>query len=523
MQLLNISKTEFQELVESSEKPLIVQFYAKINTSVTPLEVYTTLKDSYSYLLESVEKEERHARFSFVGSNPEAIVTIKDRELTLEYPEYTSLINYIYNSIKKVCNIPEINKNEVLFSGTIKDNYDVLDALRAAVPKVYFKSTVDFGRQVFLGGAIGYNAYDIVYDCWLDIEKKYSSDTPDIQFALMTKTIIFDHFREDVYIVLTPFISLDTDLDTIYTTAESDAKELITLIKKAKHKQNKTTVKPNTSLRTHHSIPHTPNMSKEEYENAVKIAKKHIFDGDIFQVVPSRRYEFAINKSPLELYKKLREVNPSPYMYLFEFGDLSIVGASPETLLTVHNRKVITNPIAGTCPRGATPDEDEKFAKKMLNDEKECAEHVMLVDLGRNDIRMVSKPGTVKVEDYMSVLKYSHVQHIESTVSGILRDECDCYDATRAIFPAGTLSGAPKIRAMEIIDALEKSARGIYGGGVGYYSWNGDADFAIVIRTVIIKGNKAYVQAGAGIVADSDPSREYYETEKKMAAMIKAL
>ncbi|MFQ6072637.1 MAG: anthranilate synthase component I family protein, partial [Methanosarcinales archaeon] len=306
------------------------------------------------------------------------------------------------------------------------------------------------------------------------------------------------------------------------TTAESDAKELITLIKKAKPKQNKTTVKPN-HMPTQNTSPLTPNMSKEEYENAVKIAKKHIFDGDIFQVVPSRRYEFAINKSPLELYKKLREVNPSPYMYLFEFRDLSIVGASPETLLTVHNRKVITNPIAGTCPRGATPDEDEKFAKKMLNDEKECAEHVMLVDLGRNDIRMVSKPGTVKVEDYMSVLKYSHVQHIESTVSGILRDECDCYDATRAIFPAGTLSGAPKIRAMEIIDALEKGARGIYGGGVGYYSWNGDADFAIVIRTVIIKGNKAYVQAGAGIVADSDPSREYYETEKKMAAMIKAL
>jgi anthranilate synthase component 1 len=219
----------------------------------------------------------------------------------------------------------------------------------------------------------------------------------------------------------------------------------------------------------------------------------------------------------------LRSVNPSPYMYLFEFDGTAIIGASPETLMSVHDRKVIINPIAGTCPRGKTPGEDEQFAKEMLGSEKERSEHVMLVDLGRNDVRMVSKGGTVKVDDFMSVIKYSHVQHIESTVSGELRDECDQFDATRAIFPAGTLSGAPKIRAMEIIHELEKDARGIYGGGVGYYSWNGDADFAIVIRTIIKKGKKAIVQAGAGIVADSDPEYEYNETERKMAAMIKAI
>jgi anthranilate synthase component 1 len=191
--------------------------------------------------------------------------------------------------------------------------------------------------------------------------------------------------------------------------------------------------------------------------------------------------------------------------------------------MTVFDRKVITNPIAGTCPRGNNDEEDTELAQEMLSDKKERAEHVMLVDLGRNDVRMVSKGGTVKVDDLMSVVKYSHLQHIESTVSGELRDECDQFDATRAIFPAGTLSGAPKIRAMEIIDELEPESRGIYGGGVGYYSWNGDADFAIVIRTVLIKNNTAYVQAGAGIVADSDPTYEYNETERKMAAMIKAI
>jgi len=264
-------------------------------------------------------------------------------------------------------------------------------------------------------------------------------------------------------------------------------------------------------------------MEKEEYEDAVRKAKKHIVDGDIFQVVLSRRYEVTTDQTPLELYTALRDVNPSPYMYLFEFNGTSIIGASPETLLSIHDRKVIINPIAGTCPRGKTREEDEDFAKEMLGSEKERAEHVMLVDLGRNDVRMVSQGGSVKVDDFMSVLKYSHVQHIESTVSGMLRDECDQFDATRAIFPAGTLSGAPKIRAMEIIHDLEKDARGIYGGGVGYYSWNGDADFAIVIRTIIKNGRKAIVQAGAGIVADSDPEYEYNETERKMAAMIKAI
>lgn len=267
----------------------------------------------------------------------------------------------------------------------------------------------------------------------------------------------------------------------------------------------------------------TANTEQHEFETMVGTAKQHIVDGDIFQVVLSRRYEATNTYSPVELYTRLRDVNPSPYMYLFEFGETKIVGASPETLFTVHNRKLITNPIAGTCPRGETDAEDAELGRKLLSDEKERAEHVMLVDLGRNDVRMVSKPGTVRVEDFMTVRKYSHLQHIESTVTGILRDDSDAFDATRAIFPAGTLSGAPKIRAMEIIDALEKDARGIYGGGVGYYTWNRDADFAIVIRTIVLDGDRMLIQAGAGIVADSDPTYEYLETERKMAAMMKVI
>jgi anthranilate synthase component 1 len=388
-----------------------------------------------------------------------------------------------------------------------------MDAIRAAFcangVKFIGKS---FDRQTFLGGAIGYCAYDMVYDCWLGINPK-KSVTPDAQFALTTRTVVFDHLTEETFIIMTPFVLDGDNAGEIYQKAMAYARHLASKIG---------SVKP-VVLQKERPSKITCNMEQKEYEEAVRKAKKHIIDGDIFQVVLSRRYEVTTDQTPIELYSVLRSVNPSPYMYLFEFNGTSIIGASPETLMSVHDRKVIINPIAGTCPRGKTPEEDASFAKEMLESEKERAEHVMLVDLGRNDVRMVSKGGTVKVDDFMSVIKYSHVQHIESTVSGELRDECDQFDATRAIFPAGTLSGAPKIRAMEIIHDLEKDARGIYGGGVGYYSWNGDSDFAIVIRTIIKNGRKAIVQAGAGIVADSDPEYEYNETERKMAAMIKAI
>ncbi len=501
----DISEPDFISL--AGEKPVIIQLMVKVQTGCSPLDIYAAMDKKCAYLLESGEKEKKHARFSFVGALPDAIITIKNRLLTLEYTHRTNLIKLIESSLSEVCNSKKGSGRK------LKAEFDTMDAIRAAFAASNVKFIgKSFDRQTFLGGAIGFCAYDMVYDCWLDIPPK-KSNTPDAQFALTTKTVVFDHMTDETYIVITPFVMKEDNPEAVYQSAKADAEKLAKVI------SNANALVPNKNS----PAQITCNMGKDEYEDAVRKAKKHIIDGDIFQVVLSRRYDVTTDQTPLELYTVLRSVNPSPYMYLFEFDGTSIIGASPETLLSVHKRKVIINPIAGSCPRGNTVAEDEVYAKEMLESEKERAEHVMLVDLGRNDVRMVSKGGSVKVDDFMSVLKYSHIQHIESTVSGELRDECDQFDATRAIFPAGTLSGAPKIRAMEIIHDLEKDARGIYGGGVGYYSWNGDADFAIVIRTIIKNGRTAMVQAGAGIVADSDPEYEYNETERKMAAMIEAI
>ena len=512
-------KPGYRDAVKSLKLPAIVQLTAKTEAKCTPLDLYASLRahnPEYSYLLESVEKEKHHARFSFVGSDPDAVVTVRDRRISFECRSETPLTRHIASSLAEVCDGGDGNDY-----GEIRLEYDVPDALKPIIPAAGFLRGKTFDRQVFLGGAIGYYGYDIVYDCWLDIKRRKSAATPDAQFLITSHTFVFDHLTGEIYIVLTPFIDdlSGEDLAKTYQQAESDAESLLSIIEGVESEA----AASNNHQGSQRSGEMTTNTDQDVYEEMVRKAKQHIVDGDIFQVVLSRRYEVENRHDSVELYRKLRDVNPSPYMYLFEFGEVGIVGASPETLFTVHNRKLITNPIAGTCPRGETDAEDEKLAKKLLSDEKEQAEHVMLVDLGRNDVRMVSKPGSVKVEDFMTVRKYSHLQHIESTVTGMLRDDSDALDATRAIFPAGTLSGAPKIRAMEIIDALEKDARGIYGGGVGYYTWNRDADFAIVIRTIVLAGDRMFIQAGAGIVADSDPTYEYLETERKMAAMMKVI
>ncbi|WP_406660065.1 anthranilate synthase component I [Methanolobus sp. ZRKC3] len=516
----DLSKEEFTALVESSPKPAIVQLMAKVENVCNPLQLYATLQNAgHSYLLESVEKEKKHARYSFVGSEPEMIVSIQDKYLTIECQQSSELTKYIYGKVKAM------GDTESLIGGKIKvkveDGKDALDAFRNIFPtsnETVLLNEKRFDRQTFLGGAIGYNSYDYVYDSWLGIEKKPDADTADMHFAIMSKTFVFDHVTNETYMVLTPFVTDNSDLDAVYEHAHADAQLMERSLRMA------AVISISEDIPASANAEKTvANMDQDTFEKAVLAAKQHIIDGDIFQVVISRRYTAKMSQTPLQLYIRLRSINPSPYMYIFNFRDVGIVGASPETLMTVYEDRVITNPIAGTCPRGKDDAEDRELAAHMLEDEKERAEHIMLVDLGRNDVRMVSKGGTVNVDDLMSVIKYSHVQHIESTVSGELRDECDQFDATRAVFPAGTLSGAPKIRAMEVIDDLESESRGIYGGGVGYYSWNGDADFAIVIRTVLIKNNTAYVQAGAGIVADSDPTYEYVETERKMAAMIKAI
>ena len=263
------------------------------------------------------------------------------------------------------------------------------------------------------------------------------------------------------------------------------------------------------------------NTSIDEFKDMVSKAKQYIYDGDIYQVVLSKKFGFDIQGNTLEIYASLREINPSPYMYMLKMDDKEIIGSSPEMLIRTVNDKVETFPIAGTRPIGKTKEENEMLKRDLLNDEKELAEHTMLVDLARNDLGRVCQWGSVKVDELMSIKEFSHVQHIVSHVTGILNK--DCYDALRAVFPAGTVSGAPKVRAMEIIDELEKDARGPYAGALGYFSFNGSSDFAISIRSLFINGNDGYVQSGAGIVADSDAENEWYETEHKAQALLDAI
>lgn len=474
-------------------EPVFVDVSNKVSVDA-PLSLYLALRDRrYPYLLESVEKSGQKARFSFVGADPSAMISIKNRFFKMEF------FNGDMGPIEeRLSGCVDAEKKGSVLQGPIVEGHDLFDALRAAIPSSRGMLN-SFGRQVFTGGGIGYLAYDLVRE---RLGRRSNSQTPDAQFGLAESTFIFDHLDRKVYFTIAPILPGPK----------------VNLI------ENIGGIDPDYDLAEDLNIKGRVLSADEpqEYMDAVSRAKVHISDGDIFQIVLARSTRIECQDA-VKLYRKLRSINPSPYTYLFEFGDLAIVGASPETLFNTYNRKLKVNPIAGTCPRGRTLAEDNKYAKIMLSDEKEKAEHVMLVDLGRNDVRSVCRSGTVQVEDFMSVLKYSHVQHIETTVIGELREECDQFDAARSVFPAGTLSGAPKLRAMEIIDDLEKRPRGIYGGGIGYFSIDGSSDFAIAIRSVLVRDGVATVQAGAGIVADSDPMREYQETERKMAAMKRAL
>jgi anthranilate synthase component 1 len=532
---LNLERAEFLDLADGDEQT-VVRIETELDVETTPLSAYAALTGrstdanaaEYAFLLESAEKTassdpngafsadssgDRHARYSYVGYDPEAVVTVEPEDVAVESlggraAEYVSADH----------------------------EGDALDALRTAMPNAQRRGFPDADRQHFSGGLVGFLAYDAVYDLWLDevgVERP-ESRFPDAQFVLNTKTVAFDHLAETVSLVFTPVIGPDDDPGKVYDEIEAEAARVLALLRSADA--------PETGGFVRETDTTGP---REEYEDAVRTAKEHVLDGDIYQGVISRKRELRGDVDPLGFYETLREVNPSPYMYLLGYDDLTVVGASPETLVSVRGREVMANPIAGTCPRGSSPVEDRRLAGEMLADGKERAEHTMLVDLARNDVRRVSEPGSVNVDEFMNVLKYSHVQHIESTVTGRLATDSvasesssegsptrspDAFDATRASFPAGTLSGAPKIRAMEIIDDLELTARGLYGGGVGYVSWSGDADFAIVIRTATVESggdsgssDRITVQAGAGIVADSDPAAEYDETEQKMDGVLTAL
>ncbi|WP_254863654.1 anthranilate synthase component I [Halovivax gelatinilyticus] len=482
----------------------------------------------YAFLLESAEKTpssdpdgafrpnsaraERHARFSYVGYDPEAVITVEPTGTTVEPLSADAPVDLIDTDPER----------------------DTVGALRAALPDVHLANVPDRDRQHLDGGLVGFLAYEAVYDLWLEkvgVERP-PSQFPDAQFLLTTKTLAFDEREGTVSLVCTPIVRDGDDPGGVYDGLCAEADRVHETLRVAEMPETGGFVRRGETA-----------GSREAYENIVDRLKEHVLAGDIYQGVISRSRELRGEVDSLALYESLREVNPSPYMYLLAHDDLTVVGASPETLVSVQGREVVANPIAGTCPRGSGPVEDRRLAGEMLADDKERAEHTMLVDLARNDVRRVSEPGSVRVEEFMNVLKYSHVQHIESTVTGRLAADADgseprlvdgtaesydAFDATRAAFPAGTLAGAPKIRAMELIDELETTPRGLYGGGVGYFSWTGDTDFAIVIRTATVErlpegSDRITVRAGAGLVADSDPTAEYEETEKKMDGVLAAL
>jgi len=440
----------------------------KLSFEKPPLEIFSKLYNNYEnvYILESIEGPKKLSQYSFIGFDPTLTITIKNREAVIRN-ERTG------EEEKK-----EVNEPLAVIQKTLKNRLDIKE-------------------QRFVGGAVGYISYDAVR-CWEKLPESTLDDQnfPDIEVGVFDDGIVYDHRNKQAF---------------YYHLNENRLPEIDELLQEPDD---------------HETLSHKQlkvNIAKERFENAVKKAKEYVTAGDIFQVVLSKRYDFQIRGDLIGFYRNLREINPSPYMYFLKSGEHQIVGSSPEMLVRVENRIVETFPIAGTRPHVKNPIENKRLTEELLSDPKERAEHVMLVDLGRNDIGKVSKFGSVHLPEFMKVHQYSHVQHIVSRVVGDLRDECNCYDALRAVFPAGTVSGAPKVRAMEIIEELEPTRRGPYAGAVGYFSYNGNADFAITIRTLIANGNKAHIQVGAGIVADSDPEREWFETEHKARALIKAL
>jgi anthranilate synthase component I len=372
------------------------------------------------------------------------------------------------------------------------------------------------GLPPFAGGAVGLFAYDLVRTVEpLGPPNPDPVGLPDLALMLTDALVAFDHLKHTVTVIANVYA--DDDLEASYARAQDTIAEVRWRLAGPVPRP------PRPPATERQVVPLRPNMSRDEFEAIVARIIQYVYAGDAFQVVPSQRWSGRVPVEAFSIYRGLRAVNPSPYMYFLDFGDFEIAGASPEPLITVAGRRVSTRPIAGTRPRGETPEEDRRIAQELLADPKERAEHVMLVDLGRNDLGRVCAYGTVQVESFMAVENYSHVMHIVSSVAGELRDEVGALDALRAVLPAGTLSGAPKVRAMQIIDELEPVKRGGYGGAIGYASYTGDLDTCIHIRTVVIKDGIAHVQAGGGTVADAKPALEYRESEAKAQAVLQAI
>ncbi|MFC5464459.1 anthranilate synthase component I [Lederbergia graminis] len=442
--------------------------------TLTPISIYQRLSGKKKFLLESSLKHENSGRYSFIGAQP-----------TFE------LKGYEYGSIL------------VTEEGEEPISQKPLELLKDIMPK---EISVGKEKIPFIGGAVGFVGYDVVrhYEQIGEIPKD-ELQIPDVHFMMFEEVIVFDHLEQKVYLVATPLRES--------TTSEQLQSRLQDI--KAEIQDGKEMDQLPVNISAYEST-----ITEDDFIQMVKKAKEYIVEGDIFQVVLSQRMKATIEGEAFSFYRKLRVKNPSPYMYYFDFDDFIVAGVSPESLIKATDNKVITNPIAGTRPRGNTQEEDKQLELELLADEKELAEHRMLVDLGRNDIGRVSEFGSVQIDKYMKIEKYKHVMHIVSEVSGELTSAYSPIDALIACLPAGTVSGAPKIRAMEIINELEDVKRGVYSGAVGYLSANGNMDFALAIRTAFIKDNQVYIQAGAGIVYDSVPQKEYEETIHKLRAFL---
>ncbi len=487
----------YDEFARLAEQGNLVPVYRELLADLdTPVSAFLKLRQSdgeYAFLLESVGGGENVARFSYVAVGPRLVMSSKGRDVTIDRADGSEEFS-----------LPEG-----------RDPLHVLSDIMAGYSYVSLP-----GWKRFPGGMVGYMSYDIVR-FFEDLPDGNPDDlgVPECQFMLADTLLVFDHVLNRVRVVANAHI--DGDPQQAYWEAIERIEHMVDLLSRPLEMPARQNARPARVPGDPAALPST--MTRAAHRDAVLAAKEYIAAGDVIQVVLSHRMQVQVSCDPFDLYRALRAINPSPYMFYLSFGDLKLIGASPEILVTEDAGEVVTRPIAGTRRRGADDDEDRRLAEELLADEKERAEHVMLVDLHRNDIGRVCECGSVEADELMTIERYSHVMHIVSNVRGRLRPDRDQFDLLRATFPAGTVSGAPKIRAMQIIDELETVKRGPYAGAVGYFGFSGAMDTCITLRTIVMKGDTAYLQAGGGIVADSEPDNEYQETMNKAAAVLEAV
>ncbi len=477
--MVNLTEREFED---KKSLKVIFPMFIKINgDELTPVNIYYKLKGKYKFLLESASSSKEDSRYSFMGSSPYMILSSRGENVTITKE------NEIEEKTGKILDYAQ---------GHLLKEYDRLDL-----------------ELPFIGGAIGYIGYDVIrqYEKLPD-NNPDELNLPETCLLFYKEFICFDHFKNTLMLIHNVF---PEEEDEDYNTVIDKLNSMKSIINE-EHTNHK-------FIEASQNGEVVSNYTKEDFCEMVKKGKDYITSGDIFQVVLSQRLKIKNSIDPFEVYRRLRRNNPSPYMFYIDFEGFKLAGASPESLVKVKGNQVMTNPIAGTRPRGETAKDDQILKEELLNDEKELAEHLMLVDLGRNDIGKISEFGSVKLDKFMEVEFFSHVMHICSKVSGTLASGLNCFNALKSCLPVGTVSGAPKIRAMEIIDELENTRRGIYSGAIGYFSYGGDMDTCIAIRTIVFKDNFAYVQGGAGIVYDSVPEDEYTETLNKTMALREVL